>query len=145
MHAPFRNRLAAGILLADGILLVVLAFVHLLATPLIHKWLSHELTAETLLSVSPAFLLDHVVVGVLLIPFGVSTLYSAAGVRLGHSWARSIAATNAFAVMILPLLVLVFLGRRGFDSALFLWAGVLISIIGMTMLIPLIWLGKRDE
>ena len=144
MHAPFRNRLAAGIILVDGVLLVVLAFVHLLATPLIHKWLSRELTAQTLFTVSPAFLLDHVVVGILLIPFGVSTLYSAAGVRLGQSWARGIAATNAFAVMILPFLVLLILGGRGFNSPLFLGAGILITLIGLSMLIPLIWLGKSE-
>ena len=43
-----RNDFVARILLVDGILLIVLAFIHLFATPLISKWLARELTDETL-------------------------------------------------------------------------------------------------
>ena len=136
--------LVSNILLFDGVLLIVLAFLHLFATPLISKWLSRELTPQTLENISPPFLLNHIVVGILLIPFGVSTLYSAIGVRGGQGLARGIAITNALAVLVFPLLIAWLMGKQYFTAPLFLVATILITIIGITMLLPLIWLGKNS-
>ena len=135
-----KRTIVSAILLLDGILMILLAFVHLLATPLIEKWLSRELTVDVLTKVSPAFLLDHIVVGILLIPFGISTLYSAAGIRAGQPWARVVATTNAIVVLILPLLIVVLMGPGYFSATPFLMAAILITIIGVSMFIPLIWL-----
>ena len=135
-----RRLVVSRILLVDGVLLVILGFLHLLATPLINKWLARELTKEVLTAVSPPFLLNHLVVGVLLIPFGVSTLYSAAGVRAGQLWARGIAMTNSLAVLVMPLLVVILLGKEYFSSAPFLAAAILITCIGVSMFLPLLWL-----
>ncbi|MBI1807920.1 MAG: hypothetical protein HYR76_12820 [Ignavibacteria bacterium] len=135
----------ARVLLIDGVLMIVLAFIHLFSTPLISKWLAHELTKETMTTVSPPFLLNHIVVGILLIPFGVSTLYSAAGVRTGQPWARGIAITNSVAVLFLPLLVGILMGPEYYRSTPFLVAAILITVIGVSMLIPLIWLSGRPR
>ncbi len=138
-----RRKTVSRILLVDGVLLIVLAFIHLLSTPLISKWLARELTKETLTNISPPFLLNHIVIGVLLIPFGVSTLYSAAGVRSGQAWARGIALTNSVAVLIMPLLVATVMGPDYFSATPFMLAAILISIIGVSMVVPLIWLETR--
>ncbi|MBI1804166.1 MAG: hypothetical protein HY033_01320 [Ignavibacteriae bacterium] len=135
-----KRYIVSKILLVDGILLIVLAFIHLFATPLINKWLAYELTARVLEQVSPAFLLNHIVVGILLIPFGISTLYSSIGVRAGQAWARGIAITNALAVMSMPLLVVMIMGPQYFEARVFLAAAVLVTVIGLTMILPLIWL-----
>ena len=125
--------------------MIILAFIHLLATPLINRWLARELTVDVLTRVSPAFLLDHIVVGILLIPFGVSTLYSAAGVRAGQPWARAIGITNAVAVLTMPFLVAFLMGPEYFSATPFFVAAILITFIGVSMFIPLIWLQIRSE
>ncbi|MBI4547249.1 MAG: hypothetical protein HY707_04660 [Ignavibacteriae bacterium] len=140
-----KNTIVSRVLLVDGILLLILAFIHLFSTPLISKWLSRELTAESLSNISPPFLLNHLVVGVLLIPFGISTMYSASGVRAGHPWARGIAITNALAVLILPLIVVVLMGPEYFNSKPFLAATVLITVIGLSMFLTLIWLAGKSK
>jgi hypothetical protein len=137
-----RRYLVSKILLFDGVLLIVIAFIHLFATPLVNKWLSRELTATTLENISPPFLLNHIVVGILLIPFGVSTLFSAIGVRGGQAWARGIAFTNAIAVLIFPLLIAWLMGKQYFTAPLFLVTTIIITLIGVSMVLPLIWLGK---
>jgi len=140
-----RNIFVSRVLLVNGMLLLILAFIHLFSTPLITKWLARELTPETLKSISPPFLLNHMVVGVLLIPFGISTMYSAAGVRAGHTWARGIATTNALAVLVLPLLVITLMGSEYFSSKPFLAAAVLVTVIGLSMLLMLIWLVSKSK
>ena len=141
----FHHRFVARMLLIDGILLIILAFFHLLATPLIHKWFIRELTSEALMNVSAPFLTDHIIVGVLLIPFAVSTLYSASGVRTGQSWARGIALTNALAITLMPFIVLLIMGPRYFGSLPFIVAAASITLIGLTMFIPLLWLDTKDK
>ena len=137
-----RRYLVSKILLVDGVLLIVVAFIHLFATPIISKWLSRELTAAPLENISAPFLLNHIVVGILLIPFGVSTLYSAIGIRGGQGWARGIAITNAIVVLIFPLLIAWLMGTQYFTAPLFLVATILITLIGLSMVLPLIWLGR---
>jgi hypothetical protein len=135
-----RNVIVSRLLLFDGVLLIVLAFVHLFSTPIIRRWLAGELTGETLTQVSPMFLYNHIVLGILLIPVGVSTLYIAAGIREGQSLARVVAIINAITVMFLPFLAIFIAGTSSFNSLPFVIAGAGITIIGVTMFIPLLWL-----
>ncbi len=138
-----KRLVVSRILLVDGVLLVLLAFLHLLSTPIIQKWLARDLTSRVLTSFSPLFLLNHIAIGILLIPFGVSTLYSAAGVRAGHPWARGIAMTNALAILVMPLVVGYMMGIQYYNTPLFLGAAVIITLIGISMFVPLVWLQVR--
>ena len=140
-----RRYLVSQILLVDGILLIFVAFIHLFATPLIGKWLARELTPEALKNISPPFLLDHIVVGILLMPFGISTLYSAAGVRAGQSWARNIAIVNALVVLLMPLLLVVFIGPSYFSAMPFLVAAIIMTCVAISMILPLLWLRKPRQ
>ncbi len=139
-----KKYLISKILLADGAVLIILGFLHLVATPLIGKWLSGQLTDTAIRDLPHTFFLDHITVGILLIPFGVSTLFSAIGVRAGQVWARSIAVTNGFTVLLLPLLVVLVMGPGYFDSPLYLIAAVVVTAIGLSMVIPLFWLWDGD-
>ncbi len=141
----FRHVVVSRLLLVDGVLLIVLAFVHLLETPIISTWLSGELTAETLAHVSPLFLYNHIVIGILLIPVGVSTLYIAAGIRIGQPFARIIALINAVTVMFLPLITIFIAGTTPFSELPFVIAAAGITIIGISMFIPLLWLGSDNR
>jgi len=132
--------IVSRILLVDGILLIVVALIHLVSTFPLKQWLARELTPEILSTIPRPFLFNHPVVSVLLIPFGISTLYSAAGVRAGQRLARVIAMTNALAVLVLPLLLVALMGTQHLDAKPFLIASVLITFIGFSMIIPLFWL-----
>jgi hypothetical protein len=136
-----KRHLVANILLGDGVLLIILGFLHFLSTPVVHDWLERQLTIQTLRSIPMQFFLNHITIGMLLIPFGVSTLYSAAGIRVGHRWARAIALTNGLAVLLIPLFVLLIMGTQYFDTPFFFYACVATTAIGLSMLLPLIWLG----
>lgn len=140
-----RRYLVSKILLVDGVLLLVLAFAQFLSTPLINKWLSRQLTEQVLHDISLPYFLNHITVGILLIPFGVSTLFSAVGVRSGQGWARGIALTNALAVLLLPLFVVLLMGPQYFDATLFFIAAIIVIIIGLSMILPLLWLWSNKE
>ncbi len=138
-----RRTLVSTILLADGVLLIVLGFIHLISAQPVRQWLARSLTSESLGALSPADLMYHVTVGVLLMPFGVSTLYSAAGVRSGQAWARVIAFTNAVAVFLLPLMILWVMGPAYFSATVFLIGAICMTAIGLSMVLALVWVGGK--
>ena len=83
-----RRRLASRVLRVVGFLLLVVAGIHLSVTSVLKQTiLDRVLTDEMLPIVSPPFVLNHIVVGLLLIPLGLVTIYSAAGIRAGERWA----------------------------------------------------------
>ncbi|MBA4313029.1 MAG: hypothetical protein C0417_10415 [Chlorobiaceae bacterium] len=138
-----RNSTLSRILLIGGILLILLSFVHLLGTPLVSRWLTGKLTEESISEISPIILFNHILVGMLLIPFGVSTIFSAAGIRVGQKWARAIAYTNSIVIIIVPLAVYIVMGSFYFDNYLSIVGTSMITIVGLSMLLSLIWL--RDS
>jgi hypothetical protein len=140
---PLRHRTVSLVMLVDGVLLIVLGFLHLVATPLVRLSLAGELTVGTFSGQSAPSLFNHIFIGVLLIPFGLSTLYSAAGVRAGQRWARGIAIVNALGVLAVPFVVAAVGGIENFSSPVSMMAAVLITVIGLSMFLPLLWLPAR--
>jgi hypothetical protein len=63
-----RSALAASILKIDGIVLLLVAAIHLSATPLVPNFVSSQSTAAGYAQIKPLFLLSFTVVGILLIP-----------------------------------------------------------------------------
>jgi hypothetical protein len=136
-----RRLFVSRILLLDGVLLIVAAFIHLFSTSLVQQWLARNLSPDSLSSISLALVLNHLSIGILLIPFGMSTMYTAAGVRAGHKWAMITALTNGFAVLALPLLPLFLIGPDYFRSeAAFLTASVINAVVGVSIVVSLLWL-----
>ena len=83
-----RRLIVARIISVTGSLLLMVAAIHLLVTPVLKSAiLDRVLTLQELRIVSPPFLLNHIVVGVLLIPLGFISLYTASGIRAGERWA----------------------------------------------------------
>lgn len=136
-----RRLVVSRILLADGILLLVAAFIHLLSTPQIQEWLHQRMNPENLTGMPLLLALNHISVGVLLIPFGISTMYTAAGVRAGHRWAILTALANGFGALALPLLPLLLTGPGYFYSgSLSIVASVLNTIVGVSIVLSIIWM-----
>jgi hypothetical protein len=134
-----RHHRVASILLIDSILLVVVAFVHIFSTPIVGKWFAQDVTTETLSHLAPTALVNQLV-GILLIPFGVSTMYCAMGVRAGQHFARTVAMVNAVAVVIIPLVILFLMGPQYLNSVLLLSLDVLLTLIGVSMFLLLLWI-----
>jgi hypothetical protein len=119
-----------------GTLLITLGIVHLLATPHIAMLIQHSASAEAASRLMPPMLLNHVLVGVLLVPLGYLTLYAASDAVNGAPWARVVVRTTALAVVTLPIALFAFMGTRYyFDAPLFVAGAGLAVIVAVTMLV----------
>src|SRR6267143_4878459 len=129
-----RRLIVARLMSVTGVLLLIVAAIHLLVTPVLKSFiLDRVLTAQELRIVSPPFLLNHIIVGILLIPLGFITLYTASGIRAGERWAWVINLAIGLTILSLPV-VLVFVMRAEYFQALpFLIATALITTVGITM------------
>ena len=134
-----KRTISSRILRVQGILILVVAAIHFAATPLLRLTLVQQLTPVDFAFVWPPFVLSFVVVGVLLIPIGVSTLFCAAGIRAGEWWAWRVGITNALAILSLPFVLAMTMEKRYFTAVPFLVAAILISLVGLSMCWPLWW------
>lgn len=75
----------------------------------------------------------------------ISTLLCADGLRRGETWAWRIGLSNALAILSLPIVLVVTMQRQYFRAVPFLVAPILISIVGMSMIWPLLWARKDDQ
>lgn len=120
--------LAGGLLRAVGVLLMALGLVHLAATPHIPAILNGSPPRVYGHAIGPT-LLNHVLVGILLLPLGFTTWLAAAPTNRAEPWAKRVLLANALAVLALPVSVVMFMRRpEYYDSPLFL-AGTLLVII----------------
>jgi len=114
------------------LLLLLLGIVHLVATPHIATLIRHSVSTGAADVLIPPMLLNHILVGLLLIPFGYLTIYAAP-----HSdrWAHMIVRTTALTVATLPLTLLWLMGVRYFDAPLFVVGFLLVVAASVTLLL----------
>ena len=125
-----------GLLRAAGMLLLALGIVHLIATPHIATLIHHSASPSSAQWLIPPMLLNHVLVGVLLIPLGFLTTYAAPHAVNGESWAQVVVRTAAVSVATLPIALFVLMGTRYyFDAPLFVLGAALTVIIAVTLLV----------
>ena len=140
-----RRSVVARILMLDGVLLLVVATLYFILTDRAIKWLAYRLTPLEYSEISPQFVLNHIAVGILLIPLALTTFYCAWGVRKGQHWSRVVSVINGLSVLSLPAVLSWFMGAQYYGSIFFLLASLLIILVGITMLIPLVWFPKDIE
>lgn len=133
-----RSALGASILKIDGVLLLIVALIHFAATPFALRFVSSQSTPEGFAQIEPPFLLSFVVVGILLLPLGLSTVYCADSFRRGERWARTICTFNALAVFLLPVALMLTMPARYFGAILFLAAAILVWIVAISMTVPIV-------
>jgi hypothetical protein len=114
------------------LLLLLLGIVHLVATPHIATLIRHSASTSAADMLVPPMLLNHVLVGLLLLPLGFLTFYAAS-----HSapWAQMIVRATALTVATLPLTLLVLMGVRYFDAPLFVVGFLLVVAASVTLLL----------
>ena len=115
---------------------MALGIVHLIATPHIGSLVHHAASPASARWLTPPMLLNHILVGVLLIPLGFLTAYAAPHAATGASWAQVIVRTSALSVATLPVVLLCLMGTRYyFDAPLFVLGAALTVIVAVTLLI----------
>ena len=136
-----RTQIVARTVSVTGVLLLVVAAIHLAVTPILKKEiLDRTLTPEQLSIVQPPFLLNHLVVGILLIPIGFITIYSAPALRAGERWAWIVNFSNGLTILSLPIVLAIVMPLSDFQALPFLIAAGLITIVGITMTAALLWI-----
>src|SRR5207237_7149154 len=109
-----------------GILLVTLGVVQLVATPHIATLLRDSASPASARWLTPPMLLNHILVGVLLIPLGYLTTYAAPHAVSGASWAQVVVRTTALSVATLPVALFALIGTRYyFATSLFVFGSAL--------------------
>jgi hypothetical protein len=145
LHAG-RRALVSRILIIEGALLVVVAAIHLAMTSELGSIVARFMTPKAFAFVWPPYALDHVVVGILLLPIGVTTILCAAGVREGDTRAWWIALVNALAILSMPIALALMIDVKYFlEAPAFLIAAIVISLVGLSMLWPLLWIGRGQR
>ena len=82
----------------------------------------------------PPMLLNHVLVGVLLLPLGWLILYAARHSAARVAWAQVVVRTTAVTVATLPVILLALMGFRYFDAPLFVLGAALVTAAAVALL-----------
>jgi ethanolamine transporter EutH len=134
--------IAERFLRAIGTLLVVLGIVHLIATPHMPSLLNGSPPRVYQQAVGPT-LLNHVLVGILLLPLGFTTWLAAATEEGTRPWARRVLMVNAAVVFSLPVSVAIFMRQPQYYTAPLFLAGVgLVAVISLLMIAASVLLVK---
>src|SRR6516162_5021855 len=131
-----RSSTRLNLLRGAGILLLILGVVHLIATPHIAALIHHSTSSEAARRLTPPMLLNHMLVGVLLIPLGFLTAYAAPHAVSGASWARLTVRVIALSVASLPIILFALMRTRYYLGApLFVLGAALTVIVAVTLLV----------
>jgi hypothetical protein len=137
------QEIAAGFLRAVGVLLIVLGVVHTVATPHIRDLLGESSTEVYQRAVGPT-LLNHVLMGILLLPMGYTTWLAAASQNRNAAWARRVLTVNGIVLLTLPASIAIFMRRPEYYTApLFLTGVILVTIISLLTIVAA-WLVARS-
>jgi hypothetical protein len=128
---------------AIGVLLILLGIIHLIATPFLIGWLSQQLRSDHLSLAIAAMRLNHILVGILLLPLGVSTFWS--GRALGQAWALRLAGLNALTLVCLPVLLVTTMPVESLDAPLFRLAIFVVIAACLVQCLALVGLWKSRQ
>jgi len=128
---------------ATGILLVLLGIIHLIATPFLLGWLSRQLHSDFIPLAIAAMRLNHILVGILLLPLGISTFWS--GKALEQSWALRLAGLNALTLLCLPILLVTTMPLESLDAPLFRLAILVVCAACLVQLLAVIGVWKSRQ
>jgi hypothetical protein len=128
------QKIAGCFLHVEGVLLVVLGAIHLIATPHILGLLKGSPPAVYQWAAGP-MLLNHVLVGILLLPLGYTTWLAATGTKQGALWAKRILIVNTIVVLFMPVSLVLFMRpSEHYTAPLFLCAVGIVAVISLLMI-----------
>ena len=125
--------MAVSLMRVVGVLLFVLGLMHNLATSHIPGLLEGCAPSVQERAIGP-FLLDHVLVGFLLLPLGYTTWLAAGAIARDEPWARRVLVANTLVFFTLPVSLGVLMHRPEYYTApLFLTGVGLVTVIALLM------------
>jgi hypothetical protein len=122
------RNVALFVLWLSGGLIVLAGGLHLLMTTHLMHWFSGSVTGPHASTATAAMLLNHLVVGILLLPLGLSLAFTAVPLARKQSWALAIAVGDAVALASLPVVLLLVTRSAMLESPVFVAAAAMLSI-----------------
>jgi hypothetical protein len=132
------------VLRTAGVLLFALGLLHLAVTPFIIRMLEDGATPGGAGWLSPPMVLNHVVVGILLLPIGGMVTYAAADAAAGARWALVVTRSISLAIAALPPTLFLVMGTRYFHAVPFLIAAITVCLASVALLLAAFWPGPRS-
>jgi len=137
---PLRGfEVAKHVFRAAGLVLIVVGGLHLIVTPLLAGFIARAVGPGAWDVIGPPTLLNHVVVGILLIPVGAGAVSVAPSLR--EPWAWRLAWVTALSVAALPACLIALMRGEAYRAPAFVVAEVLVTAVGVTLPIALAWAG----
>ncbi|MSR63454.1 MAG: hypothetical protein EXS08_13505 [Planctomycetes bacterium] len=133
---PHLRRVILGL---SGALLCALGVLHLAVTPFIARMVQDGAAPSAVDWLTPPMLLNHVVVGVLLLPLGGLTYYAAPHAASGSRWALVTVRSIAVAMATLPPILFSLMGTRYFGAVPFRIAAGIVTVASLTLLLVAFW------
>ena len=128
-----------AILRLSGALLVVLGALHLAVTPDIARMIEHSTPPTLVRWLEPPMLLNHMVVGILLLPLGFLTFYAAPFASRGERWAIVVSRATALTVATLPVMLFWLMGNRYLGAVPFVVAICIVCAASVALLVAAFW------
>ena len=132
-------QLRKSILRFGGVMLIILGILHLAVTPFIARLISENVTETVAVWLTPPMLLNHVIVGILLLPLGILTFYAAPSAVAGERWALIVIRVIAITVATLPLVLSILMGAKYFGAIPFVVATIIVFIAALSLLAAAFW------
>jgi hypothetical protein len=132
-------QLRKSILKFAGVMLIILGILHLAVTPFITRLISENVTEAVAVWLTPPMLLNHVIVGILLLPLGILTFYAAPSAAAGERWALIVTRVIAITAATLPLVLSILMGAGYFGAIPFVVATIIVFIAALSLLAAAFW------
>ena len=133
------TRVRRSIFRFGGVIVIALGILHLTVTPIIARLIAENVTEEVAVWLTPPMLLNHVIVGVLLLPMGILTFYAASPAVTGERWAVFVTQVSAVTMAVLPLALFELMGTRYFGAIPFVGATIMVCVAALALLAAAFW------
>jgi len=134
-----RSAIAARVVRWLGVVLVIVAVIHLAVTPLVAGFVASQMLPAAWQIVRPPTLLNHVVVGILLVPVGATLIGLGPQLRTGSRSAWRLALVHALAIASLPVALVAIMPLSLFAAPAFLVATALVTLTAIALPAALLW------
>ncbi len=128
-----------------GTMVVLLGILHLAVTPIIARLIKDNVTNEAASWLTPPMLLNHILVGILLIPLGILIYFAAPSALKGERWAIVVTRVAAATIAVLPVLLFLLMGSRYFEAVPFVAATIIVCVAALMLLAAAYWPYRRGE
>ena len=128
-----------------GAMVVLLGILHLAVTPIIAHLIQENVTEAVAAWLTPPMLLNHVLVGILLVPLGVLIYFAAPSAIVGERWAMIVTRISTTTIAVLPVVLFLLMGSRYFEAVPFVAATIIVCVAALLLLAAAYWPSSRRE